>query len=392
MKLSIVMPCLNEALTLPACIGRAKTLLERYAIDGEILIADNGSTDGSVQIAEELGARVAHCPVRGYGAALQFGIEKARGEYVIMGDSDDSYHFDEAYPMLEKLEQGFDVCMGTRLKGTVMPGAMPRLNRLVGNPVLTWIGRAFFSLESSDFHCGMRAFRRDKILAIGLVTTGMEWASEQVIKSKLNGLRLAEVPVTLYRDGRNRAPHLRPWRDGWRHLRFMLLHAPNWLFIYPGLALVLVSFILGIALLLGPVQIGRANLDIHSLLTMSFMAVLGIQCLFAGLFANLYAHLVGILPSDTRFIRRLKRFSLEKFLALFAILGLAGLALFLHSFWQWYAGGFPALDARVTMRLVVPALTLITIAGQGVFNCFMFSMLFLKTKSSAGSFIIDRLE
>ncbi|QEM66789.1 glycosyltransferase family 2 protein [Geobacter sp. FeAm09] len=392
MRLSIVMPCLNEALTLPTCIGRAKELLERHHIDGEVVVSDNGSTDGSQKIAEELGARVVICPVRGYGAALQYGIEQARGDYVIMGDSDDSYHFDEAYPMLQKLEEGYDVCMGTRLKGTIMPGAMPTLNRVLGNPILTFIGRLFFNIETSDFHCGMRAFRRDKVLGIGLVTTGMEWASEQVIKSRLNSLKMTEVPITLYKDGRNRPPHLRRWRDGWRHLRFMLLHAPNWLFIYPGMALVLTALALGIMLLLDAVRIGPAVLDVHSLLTMSFMTIVGIQTIFAGLFANLYAHLIGILPTDTAFIKQLKRFSLEKLLVVFGAIGLAGIIIFSISFWGWYAAGYPALDVRVTMRHVIPALTLITIAGQGIFNCFMFSMLFLKTKNPIGSGINDHLE
>lgn len=392
MKLSIVMPCLNEAQTLPICIQRAKNLLENYRIDGEILVSDNGSTDGSQALAEQLGARVIHCPVRGYGAALQYGIAQARGEYVIMGDSDDSYHFDEAYPMLQKLEEGYDVCMGTRLKGTIMPGAMPFLNRRLGNPVLTFIGRLFFGIETSDFHCGMRGFRRDRVLGIGLVTTGMEWASEMVIKSRLMGLRMTEVPITLYKDGRNRPPHLRRWRDGWRHLRFMLLHAPNWLFIYPGTAIVLAAFVLGILLIRGQVRIGPANLDVQSLLTMAFMMVVGIQVIYAGLFAKLYAHLIGIQPTSTAFIKRLKKFSLEKLLVVFLTISLGGFGLFAFNLWDWYARGFPALDTEVTMRQVVPALALVTIGVQGVFNCFMFSLLFLKTKDQDEAGIRDNLE
>lgn len=392
MKLSVVMPCLNEALTLPICIRRAKELLSKYHIDGEVLVSDNGSSDGSQKIAESLGARVVSCPTRGYGAALQYGIQHARGEFILMGDADDSYHFDEAYPMLKKLEEGFDVCMGTRLKGRIMTGAMPKLNRLLGNPFLTFVGKLFFKIDTSDFHCGMRAFRRDKVLAIGLVTTGMEWASEMVIKSRLMGLKMTEVPVTLYKDGRDRPPHLRRWHDGWRHLRFMLLHAPNWLFIYPGMAIVLTSFVLGILLTRGPLKIGPANLDIHSLLTMSFMAIVGIQVIYAGLFTNLYAHLIGLLPTTTGFIERLKRFSLEKFLVVFGVIGFIGLAIFLDNFWAWYSRGFPALNADVTMRRIVPALTLITIGIQGFFNCFMFSMLFLKTKATEDTSIRDSLE
>jgi len=392
MKLSIVMPCLNEALTLPICIRRAQELLDKYNINGEILISDNGSTDGSQRIARSHGARVVSCPTRGYGAALQYGIQQAKGEFIIMGDSDDSYHFDEAYPMLQKLEEGYDVCMGTRLKGKIMPGAMPTLNRLIGNPILTFIGKLFFKIRTSDFHCGMRAFRRDKVLAIGLVTTGMEWASEMVIKSRLMGLRMTEVPITLHKDGRNRPPHLRRWHDGWRHLRFMLLHAPDWLFIYPGIAIVLTSFVLGVLLTRGQVKIGPANLDLHSLLTTSFMAIVGIQVIYAGLYTNLYAHLIGLLPTTSTFIERLKKFSLEKFLVVFGGIVLIGLAIFLDNFWDWYTRGFPALDTYVTMRRIVPALTLITVGIQGIFNCFMFSILFLKTKAIDNTSIKDSLE
>jgi len=227
-ELTILMPCLNEAQTIAVCIERAQKLLDDYGIDGEILVSDNGSTDGSQEIAQKLGARVVHCPIRGYGAALQYGIDNAFGKYILMGDSDDSYHFDEAYLMIEKLREGYDVCMGSRFKGKIMPNAMPFLNRYLGNPILTAIGRVLFKTGMSDFHCGMRAFDRSKLLSLGLVTTGMEWASEMVIKAKLMGLKMTEVPVNLYKDGRNRPPHLRRWRDGWRHLRLMLLHAPFW--------------------------------------------------------------------------------------------------------------------------------------------------------------------
>lgn len=363
-----------------------------HGIDGEILISDNGSTDGSQKVAERLGARVVHCTIRGYGAALQYGIEHAQGEYILMGDSDDSYHFDEAYPMLQRLEEGYDVCLGTRLMGTIEPGAMPALNRIIGNPVLTFIGRLLFDIDTTDFHCGMRAFRRDKVLGIGLVTTGMEWASEQVIKSRLNGLRMTEVPITLHKDGRDRPPHLRRWRDGWRHLRFMLLHAPTWLFTYPGLILVFIASVLGVMLLRGSVRIGAANLDVHSLLTMAFLAILGIQTIFTGLFANLYAHLIGILPTTTPFIERVRKFSLEKLLIMALAIGLAGLTIFITIIWNWYAAGFPDLDCRLTMRRIIPALTLITISGQAIFNGFMLSVLFLKTSSTIGRDVNDRLE
>lgn len=225
-ELTILMPCLNEAETLPYCIIRAGRLLSENGINGEILVSDNGSHDGSREIACSLGARVVECPVRGYGAALNYGIERGEGKYVLMGDSDDSYHFDEAMPLIEKVREGYDVCMGTRLKGYIDPGAMPLLNRYLGNPVLSGIGRILYNIALSDLHCGMRAFDRRKIIGLNLTTTGMEWATEMAIRSGLDGLRMTEVPITLHRDRRCRSPHLRRWRDGWRHLCLMLFHAP----------------------------------------------------------------------------------------------------------------------------------------------------------------------
>lgn len=378
-ELTILMPCLNESETLGTCIERAKKLLTDNNIDGEVLIADNGSTDGSQDLARSLGARVVSCPVRGYGAALMCGIEAAEGRYIIMGDSDDSYHFDEAMPMVEKLREGADVCMGTRLRGTIMPGAMPFLNRYLGNPVLTTIGRIFFGITMSDFHCGLRAFRRDRILSIDLVTTGMEWASEMVIKARLAGLSMTEVPVTLHKDGRSRRPHLKRWRDGWRHLRFMLLHAPTWLFTIPGLSMVTVGLLGQFLLFQGMVRIGPATLDVHSMLVLSFLSVLGAQVVFTGLFARFYSGLNGILPYDEKFDRMLRRLSLEKLLAVSVVLGLLGAGGFLSTFLHWYRSGFAPLDYQVTMRKLIPSLTLISFAVQGIFNGFMLFILFLKT-------------
>jgi hypothetical protein len=379
-ELTILMPCLNEAETLGVCIGRAQKLLQDNAIDGEVLISDNGSTDGSQDIARRLGARVVDCPVRGYGAALTCGIEAAEGRFVIMGDSDDSYHFDEAMPMVQKLRDGADVCMGTRLKGRIMPDAMPFLNRYLGNPVLTTIGKIFFGITMSDFHCGMRAFRRDKVLGINLVTTGMEWASEMVIKSRLGGLAMTEVPVTLHKDGRSRRPHLKRWRDGWRHLRFMLLHAPTWLFTIPGLAMMTLGLIGQLLLSRGMVAIGAATFDVHTMLVMSFLTVLGAQVVFTGLFARLYSGLHGILPYDEKFDRFVRRITLEKLLVACVVLGLLGAAGFLSVLGGWYRSGFAPLDYQVTMRRLIPSLTLIAFAVQGVFNGFMLFILFLKTR------------
>ncbi len=379
-ELTILMPCLNEVKTIGTCIMRAQKLLKDNNIEGEILISDNGSTDGSLELAGSLGARTIECRVRGYGAALQYGIEHAFGEYILMGDGDDSYHFDEAMPMINRLREGYEVCMGTRLKGRIMPAAMPFLNRYLGNPLLTMVGKVLFGIGLSDFHCGMRAFKRTSILDLGLVTLGMEWASEMIIKAELSGLKMTEVPITLYRDGRGRPPHLRPWRDGWRHLRFMLLHSPKWLFIIPGLIFMFFGALGEGILMQGMVRIGGATLDVHSLLVMSFMVLLGGQMLFAGIFAKLYTYIAGILPYDEKFDRTIRRLTLEKLLIVSLIMGLTGLGVLTHVIWKWYEAGFPALNYQVTMRRVIPALTLIAISVQGIVNGFMLSVLFLKTR------------
>jgi glycosyltransferase involved in cell wall biosynthesis len=380
-ELTILMPCLNEAETIGKCIERAKKLLSEYNINGEILVADNGSTDGSQEIAKSLGARVVHCPIRGYGAAIMCGIEHAEGKFILLGDSDDSYHFDEAFPLIEKLREGYDVCMGTRLKGKIMPGAMPWLNRWIGNPILTAIGKFLFKVNISDFHCGMRAFRKDKILALNLVTTGMEWASEMIIKAKLAGLKITEVPITYYKAGRSRPPHLRRWRDGWRHLRFMLLHSPFWLFIVPGIIMTLIGLIGMVALIPGPIIIkGNIGFDVHTLLVMAFLTILGFQTIFVGFFAKIYAHNSGILPYNDRLFKIIKRFSLEELLIASLLIGVIGVAGVIWSVYGWYEVGFKELNYQITMRKLVPSLVLVAISLQGIFNSFMFSILMLDVK------------
>jgi glycosyltransferase involved in cell wall biosynthesis len=379
-ELTILMPCLNEAETIGKCIERAKKLLSESNIDGEILVADNGSADGSQEIARSLGARVVHCPIRGYGAAIMCGIENAEGKFILLGDSDDSYHFDEAFPMIEKLREGYDICMGTRLKGKIMPQAMPWLNRWIGNPILTAIGKFLFKVDLSDFHCGMRAFRRDKIIALNLVTTGMEWASEMVIKAKLAGLKITEVPITYYKAGRSHPPHLKRWRDGWRHLRFMLLHSPTWLFILPGFIMALIGLVGAIVLLPGMLKLGSVILDVHTLLVMAFLFLIGVQVIYLGLFAKLYSIIHGILPTDKRVTRFFRFFSLEKLLIFSILIGLLGLFLFSRTFWGWYKIGFSNLDYQITMRQLIPSLTLIMLSILSLFNGFIFSVLFLKTR------------
>jgi glycosyltransferase involved in cell wall biosynthesis len=381
MELTVLMPCLNEAETVGVCIQRAQRLLADNNIEGEVLISDNGSIDGSKKIARDLGARVVKCPVRGYGAALQHGLEQAKGKYVLMGDSDDSYHFDEAMTLIQELRRGNDICIGTRLRGRIMPGAMPFLNRFIGNPILSAIGKIFFKIKVSDFHCGMRAFRTDKVRDLKLVTTGMEWASEMIIKSRLYNLKISEVPVTLHKAGRSRDPHLKRWQDGWRHLRFMLLHAPTWLFIFPGMLMFFFGFLGEIMLARGPLLIKGVTLDVHSLLVMAFFEILGMQVIFTGVFATLYSHIVGILPYNERFHRMIKFFTLEELLTASCVLGLIGLGGFIFTLWQWYKVDFLALDYQKTMRYLIPSLTLITLAIQGVFNGFMLSLLFVKTKT-----------
>jgi glycosyltransferase involved in cell wall biosynthesis len=379
-ELTILLPCLNEAETIGQCINRARKLLDNYNIDGEILVSDNGSTDGSQAISKKLGARVVECPVRGYGAALQFGIEKAEGKFILIGDADDSYHFDEAFPMIQKLREGYDICMGTRLKGKIMKNAMPFLNRYLGTPVITAVGRIFFKVDLSDYNCGMRVFRKDKLLELNLVTTGMEWASEMIIKSRLAGLKMTEVPITLYKDGRSRPPHLKRWRDGWRHLRFMLLHSPKWLFTIPGIMMMVIGIIGEILLMPGVLKVGNVNFDVHTLIVMAVLIILGVQIMFTGIFATLYAHIRGILPEDKKYTDFIRKFTLEKVLIFCLILFTFGLAGFLYTLWEWYRVNFAELNYQVTMRQLIPSLTLIAVSVQGMFNGFMLSLLFLKTR------------
>lgn len=375
-ELTILMPCLNEALTLAACIHMAQAFLSRSGIPGEVLIADNGSTDGSQALAEREGARVVHVPVRGYGAALKAGIASARGRYVIMGDSDCSYDFSQLDAFVRALRAGEQLVMGNRFAGGIRPGAMPPLHRYLGNPVLSFVGRLFFKSPVRDFHCGLRGFERQAMESLGLQSPGMEFASEMVVKATLAGLRIAEVPTTLSPDGRDRPPHLRSWRDGWRHLRFLLLHAPAWLFMYPGLMLFAVGLAGSVALSIAPVPLGIVTLDVHSLVYAAVATCLGLQMVMFAAASSYHAVRIGVLPRLPAGIAWLQRPSLEVFLLIALGLFVAGLTFAGASVWQWWnQSQFGPLEPRRMMRVVIPAATLMLAAGQVAMSAFLFEFI-----------------
>jgi hypothetical protein len=374
-ELTILMPCLNEAETLAICIEKALGFLRRSGISGEVLIADNGSSDGSQEIAARLGARVTHVPEKGYGAALIAGIAAARGRYVIMGDSDDSYDFSVLDPFIAKLRDGFDLVMGNRFMGGIAPGAMPPLHRYLGNPVLSTIGRIFFASPIRDFHCGLRGFSRDAMMALELRAPGMEFASEMVVKATMRGLRIAEVPTTLSPDGRSRPPHLRSWRDGWRHLRFLLIFCPRWLFFYPGALLFALGALVMALLLPGPVSLGAVTLDVHSLLYASGAVVMGFQAMQFWVFARLYGAVTGLLPEAERLNRALSRFGLEAALLLAGAIFLLGLALGGWSLAQWGARDFGTLQGAGVMRMAIASVTAMLIGLQLAFGAFFLALL-----------------
>jgi glycosyltransferase involved in cell wall biosynthesis len=372
MELTILMPCLNEALTVETCIRKARAYLEKRNIAGEIVVADNGSTDGSQSLARAAGARVIQIENRGYGAALIGGIEAASGRFVIMADADDSYDFTDLDGFVDRLRRGFKLVIGNRFKGRIMPGAMPLLNRYLGNPVLSFIGRTLFSSPVGDFHCGMRGFERQAILGLRLRASGMEFASEMVVKASLAQLRIAEVPTTLSPDGRQRAPHLRPWRDGWRHLRFMLLRSPQWLFLYPGLILTVLGLVGATILITGPIPIpGIFTLDINALLYFAIAAIVGVQITFFGLFAIALARKME-LRVTLGFPERLLRWaSLEGAIAVGICLVVAGLGGAVYAILQWGHSSFGPLVPSDMMRITIPAVTTLAIGTQIVFGGFM---------------------
>lgn len=366
LELSILMPCLNEAETLGICIDKAQAFLWRTKIAGEVLIADNGSDDGSQAIARAHGARVVNVPSRGYGAALLAGIKAARGRYVIMGDSDNSYDFANLDRFVDKLREGFQVVMGNRFRGGIAEAAMPPLHRYLGNPVLSFIGRLFFRSDIGDFHCGLRAVSREAVLRLDLNASGMEFASEMVVKATLAGLKIAEVPTTLSPDGRSRAPHLRSWRDGWRHLKLLLEFAPHWLFLYPGGALASMGTLLALALLPGPLELGRVTLDAATLLFAVAAILVGTQLVLFYAVAKVAAVAVGLLPASERFRRMDHLLTVDRFCVFGGGVFAVGLLIAAVAVLRWMVTGFGDLDPGTNVRLAAFAVLGMALGVQSV--------------------------
>jgi len=358
-EISIVIPCLNEADTISTCVKKAADFLARTNTAGEILVADNGSTDTSTQLATAAGACIVNVAERGYGSAIIGGIAAAKGEYVVVGDADDSYDFRRLDNFIAALRNGADLVIGNRFTGGIAPDAMPPLHRYLGNPALSWIGRLFFQTKIRDFHCGLRGFRRDAIRQLGLKAPGMEFASEMIVKASLAKLNIVEVPTTLSKDGRiGRKPHLRTWRDGWRHLRFLLMFSPRWLFFYPGLALLLFGSAMQLLLFHGGIQLGRIGFDIHTMLYAAAMSIIGVQMVWLAVFCKVFGATSGFLPRDNRVEQLLSVFTLERGLLLGLALFAVGLVISAKAVFGWIGEGYGALDPRETMRMAIPAVTM----------------------------------
>jgi glycosyltransferase involved in cell wall biosynthesis len=374
-ELSIVMPCLNEARTVGICVAKALRFLAAHGVAGEVIVADNGSTDGSQEIAKRLGARVVEIAERGYGNALIAGIAAASGEFVVMGDADDSYDFLGLSPFLEKLRDGYDIVLGNRFLGGISAGAMPPLHRFFGNPLLTGIGRLLYGGPSRDFYCGLRGFRRTAALALGLDAPGMEFALEMVVKARLRGLRMIEVPTTLAPDGRDRPPHLRSWRDGWRSLRFFLLLSPRGLFLWPGAFLFLVGLAVSARLMIGDIHVGGVAFAEHTLVVTTATVNLGFQTIAFWAFAKIVGIESGLLPADARFERLRRRLTVETGVVVGSLLILLGLAGNLYGLVYWSSLGFGEVDWNFLIRLVSGATTLLVLGFQCIFSVFFIYLL-----------------
>jgi hypothetical protein len=371
LELTILMPCLDERETIALCVKKARAFLERTGIDGEVLVADNGSTDGSIELAERAGARVARIAERGYGAALLGGIERARGRYVVMGDADDSYDFTALAPFVERLRAGDQLVMGNRFRGGIAPGAMPFLHRYLGNPVLSFVGRVFFASSIGDFHCGLRGFDREAVRRLRLVSPGMEFASEMIVKAELAGLAISEVPTTLRPDGRSRRPHLRTWRDGWRHLKFLLMMSPRWLLLYPGLGLFLTGTLAQLVIARGPVVIGGVGFDIHTMVYSAGATILGLQLMVFAVLARAVGCLKGVLPPTPSVDRLWRTLTLERGIALGLLVLAIGVALAALSVELWVRTHLAALDPTQMMRYAIPSVTLMITGAEIVFASFV---------------------
>jgi glycosyltransferase involved in cell wall biosynthesis len=381
LELTILMPCLDEAETIARCVDKARGFLSASGVTGEVLIADNGSSDGSQAIAEAHGARVVAVPERGYGGALIGGIAAARGRFVIMGDADDSYDFANLMPFVERLRAGADIVIGNRFKGGIAPGAMPALHRYVGNPGLSFLGRLFFGVRAGDFHCGLRGFNRDRVRALDLRTTGMEFASEMVVRAALASYRIDEVPTTLSRDGRSRPPHLRPWRDGWRHLRFLLIYSPRWLFLYPGLVILLVGMIGTAVLLPGAVQIAGIVFDLHTFIVSCFAILVGLQSITFAVIARKYAAQRGLVPPSANYGQVLSGITMERMLIAALVGGAAGVGGLLYCVWVWAAADFGGAAYTAQLRTLALSATAVAAGLQLAFAAFLSGVMDVGTRA-----------
>jgi glycosyltransferase involved in cell wall biosynthesis len=384
-ELTILMPCLNEAETVATCVRKALGFLERVGIDGEVLVADNGSTDGSPELALKAGARVVPVARKGYGSALLGGISAACGRFVIMADADDSYDFSQLDAFVDGLRAGNTMVIGHRFRGGIRRGAMPFLHRYFGNPVLSFAGRLLFSSRIGDFHCGLRGVDRAAVLQLGLHAPGMEFASEMVVKATLAGWRIAEVPTVLSRDGRSRAPHLRRWRDGWRHLRFLLMMSPRWLMLYPGTLLIAIGIAAELAILHGPIVIGGVGFDIHTMLYAAGATILGVQLVLFSLLARTVGVLKNVLPMSPPLARFLNVFTVERGILTGFSLGLLGLGLAVYSLENWAHARLAALDPATMMRIAIPSVTLMLAGAEIVFASFLLGFIDVRVNGSSNS-------
>jgi glycosyltransferase involved in cell wall biosynthesis len=380
-ELSVVMPCLNEAETIETCIKKAFSWMEKTGVNGEVVIGDNGSTDGSQQMAERLGARVIAVPRKGYGSALMGAIEASKGKYVIMGDSDDSYDFSELGLFIKELRAGKDLVMGNRFLGGIGEGAMPFLHRYLGNPVLSFIGRLFFKCPVGDFHCGLRGFRQDIVSLLDLQTTGMEFASEMVVKATIFKLDITEVPTTLRKDGRSRPPHLRTWRDGWRHLRFLLIYSPRWLFLYPGLFLMLLGIVMSALIVQGPIDMfNQVYFDTNTLLYAGAFIIVGYQAVSFGVFTRAYAVQAGFLPEKDSLTKATQIVSMELGLIIGLMILFAGMGGTFYSLYVWEESNFGQLNYSKILRIVIPSVVAIILGLQTILSSFFLSVLSVNKK------------